>query len=175
MSFVRADTALRAGWMLTSRDKAKTKTVGYHYRLQFLAEVWKPSESSRVIPIVRKGSHSDRQKAYEQLASAAVHADGVHIGARNETPALLFSTEISLDGLLTVHALHADGPGGWLHIPDGTPADHISLPIGEENPGIGIFKPGQGTEPDTFEPGCQVGPNTTSGSSAPWTASGPPV
>ncbi|MFD8333216.1 hypothetical protein ACFV42_11240 [Streptomyces solisilvae] len=159
VSFVRADTALRAGWTLTSRDKAKTKTVGYHYRPQFFAEVWKPGESSRVFPIACKGNHSDRQKAYEQLASAAVHADGVHIGAWNETPALLFSTEISRDGPLTVHALHADGPGGWLHVPDGTPATDIGLPVGDRNPDIGILKPGQGKAPDSAEPGCQVGPD----------------
>lgn len=159
ISFVRADTALRAGWTLTSRDKAKTKTVGYAYRPQFFAEVWKPGESSRVFPIACKGNHSDRQKAYEQLASAAVHADGVHIGAWNETPALLFSTEISLDGPLTVHTLHADGPGGWLRIPSGTPAAGIGLPVGDKNPDIGVLKPGQGKAPDTSEPGCQVGPD----------------
>ncbi|MGW1993119.1 hypothetical protein [Embleya sp. NPDC001921] len=157
VSIVRADTALRAGWTLTSRDKAKTRTVGYHYRPQFFAEVWKPGESSRVFPIACKGNHSDRQKAYEQLASAAVHADGVHIGDWNQTPALLFSTEISLNDPLTVHVLHADGPGGWLHIPDGTPTADIGLPVGDRNPGIGIFKPGKGREPDTSEPGCQVG------------------
>ncbi|WP_329531925.1 hypothetical protein OG568_15075 [Streptomyces sp. NBC_01450] len=159
VSFVRADTALRAGWTLTSRDKAKTKTVGYPYRPQFFAELWKPGESSRVIPIACKGNHSDRQKAYEQLASAAVHADGVHIGAWNETPALLFSTEISLTDPLTVHVLHADGPGGWLHIPDNTPATDIGLPVGDKNPAIGILKPGHGKEPDSSEPGCQVGPD----------------
>lgn len=158
ISIVRADTALRAGWTLTSRDKAKTKTVGYHYRPQFFAEVWKPGESSRVFPIACKGNHSDRQKAYEQLASAAVHADGVHIGAWNETPALLFSTEISLSDPLTVHALHADGAGGWLHIPKDTPASHVGLPLKEKNLGIGILKPGKGKDPDSSEPGCQVLP-----------------
>ncbi len=159
VSFVRADTALRAGWTLTSRDKARSKTVGYHYRPQFFAEVWRPGESSRVFPIACKGNHSDRQKAYEQLASAAVHADGVHIGTWNETPAFLFSTEISMDGPLTVHALHAEGPGGWLHIPQGTPADHVGQPLEDKNPGIGILKPGHGEEPDSSEPGCQVGPD----------------
>ncbi|MEU1192330.1 hypothetical protein [Streptomyces sp. NPDC005859] len=159
VSIVRADTALRAGWTLTGRDKAKTKTVGYHYRPQFFAEVWKPGESSRVFPIACKGNHSDRQKAYEQLASAAVHADGVHIGAWNETPALLFSTEISLTDPLTVHALHADGPGGWLHIAEGTPAENIGVPLEDKNPSIGILKPGKGKDPDSSEPGCQVGPD----------------
>ncbi|MCX5203207.1 hypothetical protein OG897_17365 [Streptomyces sp. NBC_00237] len=159
VSIVRADTALRAGWTLTSRDKAKTKTVGYQYRPQFFAEVWKPGKSSRVFPIVCKGNHSDQQKAYEQLASAAAHADGVHIGAWNETPALLFSTEISLTDPLTVHALHTDSPGGWLHIAEGTPAENIGLPLENKNPSIGILKPGKGKEPDSSEPGCQVGPD----------------
>ncbi|CBG68672.1 hypothetical protein SCAB_15291 [Streptomyces scabiei 87.22] len=144
---------------LTSRDKAKTKTVDYHYRPQFFAEVWKPGESSRVFPIACKGNHSDRQKAYGQLASAAVHADGVHIGAWNETPAPLFSTEISLGDPLTVHALHADGPGGWLHIPDGTPATDIGLPLENKNPTIDIVKPSKGKDPGSSEPGCQVRPD----------------
>ncbi|MFH9425018.1 hypothetical protein [Streptomyces sp. NPDC017529] len=147
ISIVRADTALSAGWTLTSRDKAKTKTVGYQYRPQFFAEVWKPGDSSRVFPIACKGNHSDRRKVYEQLASSAVYADGVHIGAWDETPALLFSTEISLSDPLTVHVLQADGPGGWLHIPDDAPAADIGLPVGDENPAVGIF-----------EPGCPVGP-----------------
>ncbi|WP_246530783.1 hypothetical protein [Streptomyces bathyalis] len=159
ISIVRADTALRAGWTLTGRDKEKTQTVGYQYRPQFFAEVWKPGESSRVFPIACKGNHSDQQKACEQLASAAVHVDGVHIGAWNQTPALLFSTEISLSDPLTVHVLHADGPGGWLHIPDCTPAADIGLPAGNRNPAIGILKPAEGKEPDTAEPGCQVNPD----------------
>ncbi|UED87050.1 hypothetical protein [Streptomyces profundus] len=160
VSFIRADTALRSGWSLTSGDKSKSKakTVGYSYRPHFLAEVWKPGESSRVFPIVSKGNHSDRKKVYEQLASAAVHADGLHIGAWNETPALIFATEIPLDKPLTIHALHADGPGGWLRIPEGTPASDIGLPIGDRNPPIGITIPGQGGISDTSVPGCQVGP-----------------
>ena len=158
VSIVRADTALRAGWTLTSRDKTKTKPVGYQYRPQFFAEVWKPGESSRVFVVACKGNHSDRQKAYEQLASAAVHADGVHIGAWNETPALLFSTEISIDDPVTVHILHADGAGGWLHIPKDAPAADIGLPVGDENPGIGIVEPGEGENPDVSHSGCQVSP-----------------
>lgn len=164
ISFVRADIALRAGWALTARDKEEAKTkvkakpVGYQYRPQFFAEVWKPGESSRVFAIACKGNHSDRKKAYEQLASAAAHADGVHIGAWNETPALLFSTELSLDGPLTVHALHADDPGGWLHIPQTASADDIGRPPGDRNPGIGIIEPGNGKHPDVSHSGCQVGP-----------------
>jgi hypothetical protein len=103
--------------------------------------------------------NGDTAQAYEQLASAAVHADGVHIGAWNETPALLLSTEISLGDPLTVHALHADGPDGWLHIPDGTPATDIDLPLENKNPTIGIVKPGKGKDPDTSEPGYQVRPD----------------
>lgn len=71
---------------------------------------------------------------------------------------MLFSTELSLDGPLTIHALHADGPGGWLHIPEGTPPDHVGLPPGDRNPGIGIIEPGNGNRPDVSHSGCQVGP-----------------
>jgi hypothetical protein len=31
--------------------------------------------------------------------------------------------------------------------------------VGDKNPPVGIFKPGQGKDPDTSEPGCQVGPD----------------
>lgn len=158
VSIVRADTALRAGWALTSRDKMQTRSVGYQYRPQFFAEVWKPGESSRVFAIACKGNHSDRQKAYEQLASAAAHADGVHIGPWNETPALLFSTAISIEDPLTVHALHANGSGGWLYIPDDTPAADIGQSVGDKNPGIGIIEPGKGGAPDVSHSGCQVVP-----------------
>ncbi len=34
-----------------------------------------------------------------------------------QTPALLFSTELSPDGPLTVHTLHSAGKGGWLDLP----------------------------------------------------------
>ncbi len=48
VTIVPADTALRAGWALTSRDKGEK--VRYRYRPQYFAEVWRPGEPSLVIP-----------------------------------------------------------------------------------------------------------------------------
>ncbi|MEZ0064962.1 hypothetical protein ABIA32_000950 [Streptacidiphilus sp. MAP12-20] len=113
VSIIPAETALRAGWALTGRDKGP-RSSGSRYRPRLFAEVWKPGEASRVIPIACKGNHSNAATSHEQLASASAHAEAVHVGAWNETPALVFSTEIPTEGPLTVHALQAEGTGGWL-------------------------------------------------------------
>ena len=109
VSIVPADTTLRAGWALTSRDSGPK--TGYRYRPQFFAEVWRPGEPSRVFPIACKGNHSGLSASHTQLASASAHVEAVHIGAWDETPCLVFSTELPLDGPLTVHALEAGGEG----------------------------------------------------------------
>ncbi|MFJ9308964.1 hypothetical protein [Streptomyces cyaneofuscatus] len=49
VTIVPADTALRAGWALTSRDKGEK--VKYRYRPQYFAEVWRPGEPSLAIPL----------------------------------------------------------------------------------------------------------------------------
>ncbi|GLY88613.1 hypothetical protein Airi02_065420 [Actinoallomurus iriomotensis] len=131
VSIVHADTALRAGWAKLG-----------HYRPQFFAEVWRPREPSRVFPIRCKGNHSNAAASHDQLASASAHVEAVHIGSWNETPSLIFSTEISVDSPLTIHALHSDEDGGWLNgsavLPDGK-LDHQ---IKEENFYPGIQPPG---------------------------------
>ncbi|MFI0988468.1 hypothetical protein [Streptomyces exfoliatus] len=96
MTIVPADTALRAGWALTSRDRGEK--VKYRYRPHYFAEVWRPGEASRVFPLACKGNHGNSAASADQLASASVHTEAVHIGAWNETPALLFSTEIPTEG-----------------------------------------------------------------------------
>ncbi|MER7026864.1 MULTISPECIES: hypothetical protein [Streptomyces] len=78
MSIVPADTVLRAGWALSSREKGHK--VGYGYRPQFFAEVWRPGEPSLVVPIATKGNHGNASASAVQLASASVHAEAVHIG-----------------------------------------------------------------------------------------------
>jgi hypothetical protein len=133
ISIVHADTALRAGW-----------TKLGHYRPQFLAEVWKPGEPSRVFPIRAKGNHGNSATSYDQLASASAHVEAVHIGSWNETPSLIFSTEISVDGPLTIHALHADEDGGWLNGPAGSPDRKIDHQVTEENFYPGIQPPADG-------------------------------
>ncbi|GEB55505.1 hypothetical protein [Streptomyces gardneri] len=118
VTIVPADTASRAGWALTSRDKGEK--VKYRYWPQYFAEVWRPGEASRVFPLACKGDHGNSAASADQLASASVHTEAVHIGAWNETPALLCSTEIPTDGgTMAVHALEAPGSGGRLSPAEG--------------------------------------------------------
>jgi hypothetical protein len=153
VSMVPADTALRAGWALTSRDSGPKS--GYRYRPQFFAEVWRPGEPSRVFPIACKGNHSGLSASHTQLASASAHVEAVHIGAWDETPCLVFSTELPLDGPLTVHTLEAGGEGGWLDAP-GRVLDHA---LEDENVYPGIQPPAQGDEPMETGPGYHVSPD----------------
>ncbi|MFI8912716.1 hypothetical protein ACIGW4_13980 [Streptomyces sp. NPDC053513] len=121
VTIVPADTALRAGWALTSRDKGEK--VKYRYRPQYFAEVWRPGEPSLVIPLACKGNHSDSATSAEQLASASAHAEAVRIGAWNEPPGLLFSTQLPTDGgTMTVHVLQAPGSDGRLSPAEGREA-----------------------------------------------------
>ncbi|MDI3404012.1 hypothetical protein [Streptomyces cavernicola] len=153
VSIVPADTALRAGWALTSRDSGPRS--GYRYRPQFFAEVWKPGEPSRVIPIACKGNHSGLSSSYTQLASASAHVEAVHIGAWDETPCLVFSTELPLDGPLTVHTLEAEGSGGWLD----APARVLDHPLEDDNVFPGIQPPTQSKTPPEPVPGYHVKPD----------------
>ncbi|MGW3626514.1 hypothetical protein [Streptomyces sp. NPDC000880] len=154
VSIVPADTALRAGWALTSRDKGHR--VGYRYRPQFFAEIWKPGETSQVIPIACKGNHSNAAASHDQLVSASTHVEAVHIGAWNETPALIFSTELPIDGMLTVHALQAPGNGGWLRTKADSPGTGLNHQVQEENIFPGIQPPAKGDETPDKEPGYHV-------------------
>ncbi|MFD4317095.1 hypothetical protein [Streptomyces sp. NPDC058548] len=54
VTIVPADTALRAGWALTSRDKGEK--VKYRYRPHYFAEVWRPGEASRVFPSLARAT-----------------------------------------------------------------------------------------------------------------------
>ncbi|MFI2238003.1 hypothetical protein [Streptomyces chrestomyceticus] len=153
VSIVPADTTLRAGWALTSRDSGPKS--GYRYRPQFFAEVWRPGEPSRVFPIACKGNHGGLSASHTQLASASAHVEAVHIGAWDETPCLVFSTELPLDGPLTVHTLEAGGEGGWLDTP-GRVLDHA---LEDDNVFPGIQPPAQGDKPLEPEPGYHVGPD----------------
>ncbi|MEU5845316.1 hypothetical protein [Saccharopolyspora shandongensis] len=103
VSIVPADTTLLAGWSARGT-----------YHPQFFAELWKPEEPSLALPIACKGNHSNAAYSHGQLASASAHVEAVHIGPWNETPALIFSTELPPDGHVTVHALRAEGRGGRL-------------------------------------------------------------
>ncbi|MER5784456.1 hypothetical protein ABT104_22465 [Streptomyces mobaraensis] len=156
VSIVPADTALRAGWALTSRDKGPR--LGYRYRPQFFAEVWKPGEPSRTFPIACKGNHGNAAVSHVQLASASAHVEAVHVGAWDQTPCLVFSTELPLDGPLTVHALHAEGEGGWLSDPEPSPSRNLDTPLKEENYFPGIQPPTEGDKVPAPDPGFHVTP-----------------
>jgi hypothetical protein len=155
-SSVPADTALRAGWALTSRDKGPRS--GYRYRPRFFAEVWKPGEPSRVVPIESKGNHSNAAASHDQLASASAHVEAVHIGSWNETPSLVFSTELPLEGPLTVHTLHFDGKDGWLCSPTVSADSSLDHFIEDENFFPGIQPPAEGDRTPQPEPGFHVTP-----------------
>lgn len=163
VSIVHSDTVLRAGWALTSAEKTKGSeagSVGYRFRPHYLAEVWKPSETSLVFPIACKGNHGGPGTSHDQLASSAAHVDGVHIGAWNETPGLMFSTELPLDGPVAVNALHAMGRGGKLTPSRGELTDETDLNSAAEQKNLfpGIQRPEGPDLPAKFLPGCQIDP-----------------
>lgn len=157
VSIIPADTALRAGWALTSRDKGPR--AGYRYRPRFFAEVWKPGEPSRIFPIEAKGNHSNATVSHEQLASASAHVEAVHIGSWNETPSLVFSAELPVEGPLTIHALHSAGRDGRLNHPaehSNRSLDHF---IQDANFFPGIQQPAEDDRTPQTEPGFHVTPD----------------
>ncbi|MEV7376316.1 hypothetical protein AB0O51_36175 [Streptomyces sp. NPDC090301] len=154
VTIVPADTALRAGWALTTRDKGEK--VRYRYRPHYFAEVWRPGEPSRVFPLACKGNHGNSATSADQLASASVHAEAVHIGAWNETPALLFSTELPTDGgTMTVHALQAPGSGGRLAPTEGR-EPNLNAPPFQANVMPDIHPPTKGLVTPEPVRGCHV-------------------
>jgi hypothetical protein len=165
VSFTPADIALRAGFVLTSADAAKKRNpggktpdrVGYQYRPDFFAELWKPGEPSRAVPIAVRGNHSGASASHTQFAAASVHVEGVHIGPWNQTPALVFSTELPSDGPLRVHLLQADGDGGWLIAPT-RPGTGLNQPPKQENITPGIQLPRSNRDDPRFEQpsGCHI-------------------
>ncbi|MGH3374025.1 MAG: hypothetical protein ACRDP6_04745 [Actinoallomurus sp.] len=149
VSIVQADAVLRAGWTKLGK-----------YRPQFFAEVWKPGESSRVFPIRCKGNHGNAATSHDQLASASAHVEAVHIGLWNETPSQIFSTEISVDGPLVIHALFSGGDDGWLNGATGASGGNLDRQVKEENFFPGIQPPGDGNKSKLPEAvsGFYVGP-----------------
>jgi hypothetical protein len=164
VSILHSDTVLRAAWALTSAEREnkddKGASVGYRYRPHYLAEVWKPDQPSVIFPIACKGNHSGAAVCHTQLASCAAHVDGVHVGAWNETPGLLFSTELPLDGPVTVHALHASGSGSRLDFRStaGTRDADLDQPPRQKEYFPGIERPEEKGRHFDPEPGCQVKP-----------------
>lgn len=156
VTIVAADTALRGGWALNSRDKGPN--VRYRYRPHYFAEVWRPGERSLVVPIVCKGNHGNESSSIDQLVSASAHAEGVHLGEWNETPGLLLSTELALDGVVTVHVLQAVGRGGRLDRPRGERLPNLDTDPEPKNIFPGIQPPPDGDRVLPPVPGCQLTP-----------------
>ncbi|MET7881811.1 hypothetical protein [Streptomyces avermitilis] len=156
VSIVPADTALRAGWALNSRDKGPRS--GYRYRPRFFAEVWKPGAESLVFPIECRGHHGNAAASDDQLATASAHVEAVHIGGWNGTPSLVFSTELPLDGPLTVHALQSKGEGGRLSRHASSPEGALDDRLEDKNIYPGIQPPPDGDETQPPVPGFHVKP-----------------
>lgn len=156
VSIVPADTALRAGWALNSRDKGPRS--GYRYRPRFFAEVWKPGTESLVFPIECRGHHSNAAASDDQLATASAHVEAVHIGGWNETPSLVFSTELPLNGPLTVHTLQSKGEGGRLNRQVSSPERNLDDQLEDENIYPGIQPPPNGDEAQSSVPGFHIKP-----------------
>ncbi len=106
-----------------------------------------------MIPIAAKGNHNRRPAtSYTQLAAGSAHADSMVIGAPDETPGLLLSTQLSPEGPLTIHALHARGKGDLLETPD-RPACRLNDPAEQKNLPLGIR-----VSKDHVEPGFHLMP-----------------
>lgn len=149
VSITPADGVFRSGW----------SKLGYHYRPQFFAEIWKPGEPSRVIALSCKGNHGNDKASENQLASASAHVEGLHIGEWDRTPALLFSTEIPMDGLLSVHALEAERDGGYLTALSNAEPASLDVPVEDQNIFPGITLPP--ADDDGGEPGWEPGFHVT--------------
>ncbi|MGW2257988.1 hypothetical protein ACWCXE_09000 [Streptomyces sp. NPDC001780] len=148
VSFVSAEVVIRAGWSKGS--------AGYRYRPDFFAEVWKPGEASRVFPIAATGNHGGPKPSYTQLAAGSAHVEAMHIGTWNETPCLVFSTELPSQGAVTVHVLHARGEGGWLDGSPEHPLRSLDSPAERGNIVPGIQLPSHRDGVPQSEPGFHV-------------------
>ncbi|MED7928060.1 hypothetical protein SMD20_27630 [Nonomuraea sp. LP-02] len=149
VSIVSADVVLRAGW--------PKRPSGYPYQPHFFAEVWKPGEPSIVVPVATKGNHSHRGRYSSiQLVSCSAHVEAIHVGPRDQTPCLIFSTELPAEGPVMIYALHAQGKDGWLDsFPKGSLHSLDSI-ANNENFLPGIQPTIKGDETPASEPGFHV-------------------
>lgn len=113
ISIVDAETVLLPGF-------ARTKpagTLGARPRADFLLEVWRPGESSRIFVVTVNGNHqavkpktsASSRTTYRQLARGSERVERLHLGQLNETPTLMTSTEFLAAAGVTVHVLHTRG------------------------------------------------------------------
>ncbi|MEY9834894.1 hypothetical protein [Streptacidiphilus sp. EB103A] len=110
VSVIDSDIALQAGWPLKNKGQAKGKRPeALLRRPNFLLEVWRPGEPSRVFEVASKGTHGKPAQVYSQLEKGTAHLDAVHIGRYGQTPSLLIGTELAEKGGIVVHILEAPG------------------------------------------------------------------
>ncbi|WP_205302321.1 hypothetical protein [Nonomuraea montanisoli] len=151
VSIVSADIVLRAGWQKSSS--------GYQYQPDFFAEVWKPGEQSWVFLIAAKGNHGrGPNSSYGQLAACSAHVEAMHIGTWGQTPCLIFSTELPMEGPVTIHCLHAPGNGDWMEAFPKYPLRNLDSAAENANIMPGIQPPSEGNEVPPPEPGFHVQP-----------------
>ncbi|MGV9270235.1 hypothetical protein ACWDRR_36955 [Kitasatospora sp. NPDC003701] len=124
VSAIDAEIALRAGWTLTGKDHATHRASK---RPHFFLEVWKPGAPSKVVLVACKGTHGKPAQVHAQLSTAAVHVEAVHIGRSDDTPVMVFGTEIPGTDPITLHVLEATGDG-TLHLPTGAGQDDLDSP-----------------------------------------------
>lgn len=155
VSIVHADTALRAGWALTSGDKGSSS--GYQHRPLYFVEAWKPGEPSLVLPVDCRGNHGNAARSHQQLAAGTARVESVHIGPWNLTPCLMFSTELNAKRPLTVHAVQAPGTGGRL----GPPSENLDQRVEQRNNIPFIHPPTADDEPAESLPGFHIRPKDT--------------
>ena len=152
VSVIDAEIAMRAGWELTGKEAGRSSAPR---RPDFFLEVWKPGESSRIIPVTCKGTHGKAAQAHNQLATASAHVEGIHIGAYNETPALVFGTTLpkKIENI-TVYLLQAPGDG-TLHLPTIVALDP---PVEDRAIVPGIHMPTEPDEEPVVLPGYHLQP-----------------
>lgn len=111
VSIVDAEIALLPGF---ARIKP-AGTLGARPRPDFLLEVWRPGEGSRIFVVNVNGNHqavtaktsASSRTTYKQLARSSERVERFHLGRWNNTPAFLTSTEFLAAAGVTVHMLHA--------------------------------------------------------------------
>ncbi|MEV8339870.1 hypothetical protein [Streptomyces niveus] len=113
IGIVDAETVLLPGF---ARIKP-AGTLGARPRPDFLLEVWRPGEASRIFVVTVNGNHqavkpktsASSRSTYRQLARGSERVERLHLGQRNATPTLMTSTEFLATAGVTVHVLHTQG------------------------------------------------------------------
>ncbi|MEV0090078.1 hypothetical protein [Streptomyces sp. NPDC050738] len=157
VSLIDSDIALQAGWALRNKGPAKgRRPEALLRRPNFILEVWRPGEPSRVFLIASKGTHGKPAQVYAQLATGTAHLDSVHIGAYGRTPGFLLGTELADKGSIVVHVVEA--PGEVLLRPGRGEKDtpNLDIELTDRNEHTTMKMPSQARSSDVNDFGFQV-------------------